>query len=75
MSSFSRALTTVVVCRLVVNLRKQSRQACPRNGNEGGPCLTTSGVANLTSLASIARFFDIEPGGHFSSHESMEMMP
>lgn len=69
-SRFSQSLTTVLVSRLVLNLRKQRLHSVdgihiPSQVEQSGA--TRSRLANLTSLASIRDFFDV--GHDLCDHE------
>jgi hypothetical protein len=72
MFSFSQALTTLLICRLVLNLRTQSCHSRPRDASDGPgipphvfePRTTGSRLEMLTSLAAIATFFDVHRDDH-----------
>jgi len=74
--SFSQAMATLLVCRLVINLRKRNCRVQQAGGDDDGvawartdvPSSTRSGTSNLTSLVSIAHFFDIEMDVRRASH-------
>jgi len=66
MARVNQVVTNLVICRLVFNLRKQNSRPSPGGAHNGthrtysDPENHTRGAANLTSLAGIAAFFDIE---------------